>query len=251
MANNNKALDESVRNIFSLPQVVDIERQILDLYRNMTHSRGEHRPDKERIKQLLLDRKEMLDKEFVMGVGYQQLLSELNDALRQQLIKLHENILKTYHALKSANIKGDLSVVGKCFLGYEYSKIHPVQTIRCKKIWYILNGTLDKFDEMYEGGVCGIDGWHYDANYDDAESLDNLLYINADDRNWDDWFKDDPLTVNMQIVYPIHWLLEYMVFSIFDILWVRDFNIELCTEMDYGTDVCRDDEEPDFDLLDY
>lgn len=69
MTNNNKALDESVRNIFSLPQVVDIERQILDLYRNMTHSRGEHRPDKERIKQLLLDRKEMLDKEFVMGVG--------------------------------------------------------------------------------------------------------------------------------------------------------------------------------------
>ena len=48
-----------------------------------------------------------------------------------------------------------------------------------------------------------------------------------------------------------HWLLEYTVFSIFDILWVRDFNIELCTEMDYGTDVCRDDEEPDFDLLDY
>lgn len=96
MTNNNKALDESVRNIFSLPQVVDIERQILDLYRNMTYSRGDHRPDKERIKELLLNRKEMLDKEFVMGVGYQQLLSELNDTLRQQLITLHENILKTY-----------------------------------------------------------------------------------------------------------------------------------------------------------
>ena len=92
MTNNNKALDESVRNIFSLPQVVDIERQILDLYRNMTHSRGDHCPDKEHIKQLLLDRKEMLDKEFVMGVGYKQLLLEFNDALRQQLIKLHKNI---------------------------------------------------------------------------------------------------------------------------------------------------------------
>ena len=52
MANNNKALDESVRK----------------------------------------DRKEMLDKEFVMGVGYKQLLLEFNDALRQQLIKLHKNI---------------------------------------------------------------------------------------------------------------------------------------------------------------
>ena len=51
MTNNNKALDESVRNIFSLPQVVDIERQILDLYRNMTHSRGDHRPgDGQKVK---------------------------------------------------------------------------------------------------------------------------------------------------------------------------------------------------------
>ena len=103
MANNNKALDESVRNIFSLPQVVDIERQILDLYRNMTHSRGDHCPDKEHIKQLLLDRKEMLDQEFVMGVGYKQLLLEFNDALRQQLIKLHKNILKTGQVKKSVD----------------------------------------------------------------------------------------------------------------------------------------------------
>lgn len=116
---------------------------------------------------------------------------------------------------------------------------------------YILNGSLDNFNEWYDGGVCGLDGWHYDANYDDAESLDNLLYLNAEDRNWDDWFKDDSLTVDMQIVYPVHSLLEYTAFSIFDLLWVRDFNIELWTELDYGTDNCRDDEDPDFDLLDY
>lgn len=252
MTNNSKALEESVRTIFSLPQIVNIERQILDLYRKTIHSR-EDRISENRIRQLLMERKEILDKEFVMNVGYQQLLSEFNDALRQQLITMHEKILKTYHALRSTNISGDyLSVLGKCFLGYNYSKIHPVQTIRCKKIWYMLNGSLDRFfNERYDGGVCGLDGWHYDASYDDAESLDNLLYLNAEDRNWDDWFKDDPLTVDMQIVYPVHNLLEYTAFSIFDILWVRDFSIELWTELDYGTDNCRDDEDPDFDLLDY
>ncbi|WP_262279311.1 hypothetical protein [Hallella absiana] len=125
-----------------------------------------------------MERKEMLDKEFVMNVGYQQLLSEFNDAMRQQLITMHEKILKTYHALRSTNISGDLSVLGKCFLGYDYSKIHPVQTIRCKKIWYMLNGSLDSFfNERYDGGGCGLDGWHYDASYDNAESLDNLLYL--------------------------------------------------------------------------
>lgn len=192
MTNNSKALEESVRTIFSLPQIVNIERQILDLYRKTIHSR-EDRILEKRIRQLLMERKEMLDKKFVMDVGYQQLLSEFNDALRQQLITMHEKILKTYHALRSTNISGDLSVLGKCFLGYDYSKIHPVQTIRCKKIWYILNGSLDSFfNEWYDGGVCGLDGWHYDASYDDAESLDNLLYLNAEDRNWDDWFKDAP-----------------------------------------------------------
>lgn len=251
MTNNSKALEESVRTIFCLPQIVNIERQVLDLYRRMDHSRGDRRSDKNRIRQLLMERKKMLDNEFVMDVGYQQLLSEFNDALRQQLITMHEKILKTYHALRSTKIAGDLSVVGKCFLCYDYSKIHPVQTIRCKKIWYMLNGTLDYFNERYDDGVYGLGGWHYDASYDDAESLDNLLYLNADDRNWDDWFKDEPLTVDMQIVYPVHSLLEYTAFSIFDILWVRDFNIELWTELDYGTDNCRDEEDLDFDLLDY
>lgn len=251
MTNYSKALEESVRTIFSLPQIVNIERQILDLYRKTIHSREDRIPEN-RIRQLLMERKEMLDKEFVMDVGYQQLLSEFNDALRQQLITMHEKILKTYHALRSTNISGDLSVLGKCFLGYDYSKIHPVQTMRCKKIWYMLNESLDSFfNERYDGGVCGLGGWYYDASYDDAESLDNLLYLNADDRNWDDWFKDEPLTFDMQIVYPVHNLLEYTAFSIFDILWVRDFNIELWTELDYGTDNCRDDEDLDFDLLDY
>lgn len=251
MTNNSKALEESVRTIFSLPQIVNIERQILDLYRKTIHSR-EDRISENRIRQLLMERKEMLDKEFVMNVGYQQLLSEFNDALRQQLITMHEKILKTYHALRSTNISGDLSVLGKCFLGYDYSKIHPVQTIRCKKIWYMLNESLDRFfNERYDGGVCGLDGWYYDASYDDAESLDNLLYLNAEDSNWDDWFKDDPLTVDMQIVYPVHNLLEYTAFSIFDLLWVRDFNIELWTELDYQTDNCRDEEDLDFDQNDY
>lgn len=67
----------------------------------------------------------------------------------------------------------------------------------------------------------------------------------------DDWFKDDPLTVDMQIVYPVHNLLEYTAFSIFDLLWVRNFNIELWTELDYQTDNCRDEEDPDFDQNDY
>ena len=251
MTNNSKALEESVRTIFSLPQIVNIERQILDLYRKTIHSREDRRPEN-RIRQLLMERKEMLDKEFVMNVGYQQLLSEFNDALRQQLITMHEKILKTYHALKSTNISGDLTVLGKCFLGYDYSKIHPVQTIRCKKIWYMLNGSLDSFfNERYDGGVCGLGGWYYDASYDDAESLDNLLYLNAEDSNWDDWFRDDLLTVDMQIVYPVHNLLEHTAFSIFDLLWVRDFSIEIWTELDYETDNCRDDEDLDFDLLDY
>ena len=64
MTNNSKALEESVRTIFSLPQIVNIERQILDLYRKTIHSREDCRSDKKRIRQLLMERKEMLDNKF-------------------------------------------------------------------------------------------------------------------------------------------------------------------------------------------
>ena len=39
----------------------------------------------------------------------------------------------------------------------------------------------------------------------------------------------------MHLIHPINQLLEVTCFSIFDLLWVRDFNIEITVETDYDT----------------
>ena len=49
------------------------------------------------------------------------------------LIDMRNRTIKLYESLKGNDVKNDMVVKGKYFLGYEYSKIHPVQTIRAKK----------------------------------------------------------------------------------------------------------------------
>ena len=55
---------------------------------------------------------------------------------------------------------------------------------------------------------------------------------------------DREMTKDMHLIFPFHDLYEHMEFSIFDLLWVRDFNIELKVEVDYNTypteDYCDD-----------
>ena len=46
---------------------------------------------------------------------------------------MRNRTIKLYESLKGNDVKNDMVVKGKYFLGYEYSKIHPVQTIRAKK----------------------------------------------------------------------------------------------------------------------
>ena len=43
------------------------------------------------------------------------------------------------------------------------------------------------------------------------------------------------MTKDIHQVYPFHALFTDMDFSIYDLLWVRDFNIEITTESDYGS----------------
>ena len=62
-----------------------------------------------------------------------------------------------------------------------------------------------------------------------------MLYLNSDEDNWNDWFADKDMTQDMHIVQPVNHLLDHTSFSIFDLLWVRDFNIEITVETDYDT----------------
>lgn len=148
----------TVQEIFYLPAIREIEKNILDLQRDIEIGRcGGAKNEEDVIRSLFKIRKHLLDNEFVMDSEYKRLLVEFNDSLRVQLVKMRNEGIKAYEAVVKAGVEGDAEVIGKCFLGYGYSSIHPIQTIRAKKMWYMLNETLDNYNPHYENGV--IDGW--------------------------------------------------------------------------------------------
>ena len=152
--------------------------------------------------------------------------------MKQQLIDMRKRSISLYESVCKAGIHGSVEVTSKCFLGYEYSKIHPVQTMRAKKIWAILNGTIDDYMLLYcDDGVNGFDIY---AENPEIESENELLYMNEEEDNWNEGL-DREMTKDMHLTYAFHNLYEHTEFSIFDLLWVRDFNIEVHAEIDSHT----------------
>ena len=45
----------------------------------------------------------------------------------------------------------------------------------------------------------------------------------------------EPVSYTHLLIYAFHNLWDAMHFSIFDLLWVRDFNVELYVESNYAT----------------
>ena len=128
----------------------------------------------------------------------------------------------------------DTETIGKCFLGYNYSKTHPVQTMRAKKMWDILNGSLDTFDSLYDDGVAHCFRVHPSDDGLEYDSCNQVLYLGEEIDNWNEGLEEE-FTKNLHLIYAFHNLWDHMHFSIFDLLWVRDFSVELFVESSYTT----------------
>ena len=141
----------TVQEIFNTTAVRDVELEILNLQldNERKHYDG---PEGFAIEHLLGVRCHLLNSMFVLDERNKQLLAEFNEALRIQILETRKRVITLFNSVSESGITGDFEVTGKCFLGYEYSKIHPVQTIRAKKMWAILNGSIDKYIPLYEDG---------------------------------------------------------------------------------------------------
>ena len=232
----------TIQEILNTKAVVEIETEILDVYFE-NEKRGSHNETEVYvIRKLLGIIKNILNDMFVLDDKYKQLLHDFNEALFLQLKEMRKRTLALYQATKdSCQYGNSLEVEGKCFLGYGYSVIHPVQTIRAKKIWAVLNGCLDNFMPLYD--IDGAGGFSI-SSWDPQIDTENEMLYGHDE--WDNYNEglDREMTKDMHLIYPFHNLFEHMEFSIFDLLWVRDFNIEIKIEYDYHTyntkDYCDD-----------
>ena len=97
-------------------------------------------------------------------------------------------------------------------------------------MWDILNGTIDDFIPLYHNGFgqFRIDTYH--SPVPTIESEHQMLYLSEETDNWNEGL-DGKLTKDMHLIFAFHDLFEHMEFAIFDLLWVRDFNIELNVEI--------------------
>ena len=172
----------TIQEIFYSPAVREIELQIILLLRKSEKNWRSGAADSIALTHLLKVRKNLFDSMFIMNDEYNALLSEFNDALTEQLLEMRKQTIQMRDAILNINIEGnEIEAVGKCFLGYEYPKNHPIQTYRAKAIWF-----------------------------------------------------DREMTKDMHLTRVFHNIYEHMEFSIFDLLWVRDFNIEVSVEVDYS-----------------
>lgn len=220
----------TVQEIFNTIEIRRIEIEILLTIEENDRHWCSNNAYVETVKHLLSVRKHVLDSKFVMDANNKSLLSDFNENLISQATEMRKRVIDQHNASINCGIECDIETTGKCFLGYKYSSIHPVQTMRAKKIWNILNGSYDEFMPLYYNGACSFSI----CNNEKPESINQMLYLDDCLDNWNEML-DKEMTKDMHLVYPFHTLFTDMDFSIYDLLWVRDFNIEITTESDYDS----------------
>ena len=238
-----------VQEIFNSTAIKDIEYEILLMQHEVEKRHFEYEAGEEVIKCLLGTRKSLLNKMFVMDEESKNLLSDFNEALKAQMIEMRKRALSIYASNVNSGLLSSFTLKGRCFMGYEYSKIHPVQTMRAKKMWAVLNGSLDDYMPLY---IDGVD--IFELDYSEGieyvfPSEHQVLYLDEEIDNWNDEL-DQEMTKDMHLIHPFHNLYSHLDFSIFDLLWVRDFNIEISRESDYNT-YPKDTKDDDLDWSNY
>ena len=149
-----------VQEIFNSSVIKNIEIEILSTQHEVERRHFNYEAGEEVVKCLLGTRKHLLNKMFVMDEESKQLLSDFNEALKAQMIEMRKRTIALAVAIHESKLYTEYSNIrlqGKCFLGYNYSKIHPVQTMRAKKMWAVLNGSLSDYMPLYMDGVANFE----------------------------------------------------------------------------------------------
>ena len=235
----------TVKEIFDHPAIKAVEMEILDTIRDEERCRkGEDA--KLAVQHLLSVRKRILNGMFEWTDEYYSLLSEFNKALVEAQCEMRERFVRLSESGKETGLE-NLEFQGKVFMNYKYSEIHPVQTNRARKMWNVLNGSYDEFIPLYKDGVNSI----YFTGPETIPSEKETVYISEETENWNEGL-DREKTRGMKLCYAFHNLYEHTTFSILDLLWVRDFYIDINAESSHytGSDDCDDIDWKDFDYND-
>lgn len=215
----------NIQKIFDDPRVKMLEEDIAKWNDHCSYNDEE----KHVMEYLLKRRHRVLSNLNVYDDNMKQLLSEFNDALRKACTELYRRVIVTHEGLsKQKEDFGELEVEGKIFLGFEYTSLHPIQTLRAKEVWDALT---QGFQKLYKDGCAWSLYIRSGKNPDTPRSLLEWLGMEDENDNWNEgldleWSKD------MHLIYPFHNLYDHMYFSLYDLIYVREFNLEVNIQLD-------------------
>lgn len=151
-----------------------------------------------------------------------------NDALRDALKEMYDRALRIWETVKDNNILGDeITLTAKCFLGYKYPELHPVQGEDRQELWDAICDS--DWNRMYDKGVSMmlltlpmLKKYSFDffVGQEDSTAL-----------NWNEEL-DNELTKDLQLTSAFHHLFDHTKFAITDFIYVRKFETEINIEID-------------------
>lgn len=217
-----------IKHVFDAPCIVRLENDIARINDHCRYTDEENNI----MKRLLKQRSDALWQLNVYDDEMKQLLIGFNDALRKACTELYHRTMAAYQeCLHRDDFNGNFEVEGMIFLGYEYPAQHPIQTETAKQVWEVLS--CGGFCALYDKGCawplrfskeCPPEVWDY-------ETLEKWLGMEDENDNWNEgldreWSKD------LHLINPFHTLYDHCCFSLYDLIYVREFNLEVHVEFE-------------------
>ena len=140
---------------------------------------------------------------------------------------MYDRALHIWETVKDNNTFGDeITLTAKCFLGYKYPELHPVQGEDRQELW---DAICDPdWNRMYDKGVSMMS---LSLPTLKKYSFETFIGMDCPPPNWNEDL-DRELTKDLHLTSAFHHLFEHTKFAITDFIYVRKFETEINIEID-------------------
>lgn len=174
---------------------------------------------------LLSLRKDMINNRIL--VNQEEILPDIiafNDALTVALRELYDRAHRIWDSIKDNADFKDAEIEAKCYLSYDYPKLHPVQGKDRQDLWNALCDT--GWNGVYEQGLSLMTLSLPEDNF----SFEDFVGLDEKDNNWNEGL-DRELTKDLHLTSAFHNTFEHLKFAITDFIYVREFETEINIEI--------------------
>ena len=174
---------------------------------------------------LLSLRKDMINNRIL--VNQEEILPDIiafNDVLTAALRELYDRAHRIWDSIKDNADFKDAEIEAKCYLSYDYPKLHPVQGKDRQDLWNALCDT--GWNGVYEQGLSLMSLSLPEDNF----SFEDFVGLDEKDNNWNEGL-DRELTKDLHLTSAFHNTFEHLKFAITDFIYVREFETEINIEI--------------------